>query len=192
MGLMGAGAVIATAAIGGVIARLVADDLKAWTPRGIAYLIRRATRNLPEGRRERLAEEWHGHIAETPGDISKIIAAIGFPIAARKILRDIARQRRADPEYRRDLEEAAALVRLPNTSVHIGLGTIRANGDHVPLMTFNVTGLYLLTTGAPRHIVRLYLALGAVLPGQVSITIWCGPPITWRRYVRACRSHGRR
>ncbi len=100
---MGAGAVIATAAIGGVIARLVADDLKAWTPRGIAYLIRRATSKLPDDRRERLAEEWQSHISETPGDIAKIITAVGFLVAARRIARERRQGRSAWAEKTLDV-----------------------------------------------------------------------------------------
>ena len=45
-------------------------------------LIKRATRKLGEEQRGRCKEEWLAHIHETPGPVGKLIAAIGFLLAA--------------------------------------------------------------------------------------------------------------
>ena len=48
-------------------------------------LIKRATRKLGEEHRDRCEEEWLAHIRETSGAVGKLIAAIGFLLAARTI-----------------------------------------------------------------------------------------------------------
>lgn len=65
--------------------RVLADEFKAWAPWIINFLVRRAVDRLPQEQRERYAEEWGADIAETPGDIGKLIRAVGFQRAARKI-----------------------------------------------------------------------------------------------------------
>jgi hypothetical protein len=72
--------IIATAA-----SRQLADEFKAWTPWITEWLVRRAAHKLPEKQRDRCEEEWLSHIYETPGEVGKLIAAIGFLFAARKI-----------------------------------------------------------------------------------------------------------
>jgi hypothetical protein len=76
-------------AVGGVIAaaasRLIADDVKAWLPKLIDRIIDRAVKRLPCEHRERFAEEWRSHIADTPGDLGKLIVAMGLSLAAKRI-----------------------------------------------------------------------------------------------------------
>ena len=58
--------------------RILADDLKAWCPSVTEHLIDLAVRRLPQDLKKRYAEEWRAHIAEIPGEISKLFCAIGF------------------------------------------------------------------------------------------------------------------
>jgi hypothetical protein len=51
----------------------------------VERLIKRATRKLGEEQWGRCEEEWLAHIRETPGAVGKLIAAIGFLLAARTI-----------------------------------------------------------------------------------------------------------
>lgn len=71
--------------IGSVLAALVAEDVKAWTPWLVDRLIRRAVRNLSEAQRERYDEEWRSHAEEVPGRIAKVFVALGFVRAARRM-----------------------------------------------------------------------------------------------------------
>jgi hypothetical protein len=68
--------------IGAALARLLADEAKAWTPRLVEILIRSAVARLPEDQRERRYEEWRAHINDVPGDLSKLLTASGFIIAS--------------------------------------------------------------------------------------------------------------
>lgn len=61
-----------------VISRLLADDIKAWLPKLTDHFIEQAVKGLPEQERERFAEEWRSYVNDTPGDISKLVVAIGF------------------------------------------------------------------------------------------------------------------
>jgi ribosomal protein S27AE len=88
MGLIG-GALLAV--LIATLSRLLADDFKAWVPRLTEYLIRRAVRRLPEDQRERLAEEWTADVADTPGDLAKLVFACGLKCASRKIASDYSR-----------------------------------------------------------------------------------------------------
>ena len=51
----------------GVIVKVLADDVKEWTPKITERLIKAAVQWLPEDQRERYGEEWAGHVWETPG-----------------------------------------------------------------------------------------------------------------------------
>jgi hypothetical protein len=51
----------------------------------VERFIKRATRKLGEEQRGRCEEEWLAHIRDTPGKVGKLIAAIGFLLAARTI-----------------------------------------------------------------------------------------------------------
>jgi hypothetical protein len=66
-------------------ARQLVDELKAWTPWIIKRLIGLSVARLPGNRRERFEEEWKSHINDIPGDVGKIIVALGFLVAAMKI-----------------------------------------------------------------------------------------------------------
>jgi lipopolysaccharide/colanic/teichoic acid biosynthesis glycosyltransferase len=63
-----------TAVLGG----LLTDECKAWLLWTAERLIQRAVRTLPESERERYNEEWRSHVDEVPGQIGKLIVALGF------------------------------------------------------------------------------------------------------------------
>jgi hypothetical protein len=67
------------------VSRQLTDELKAWTPRIIEWLIGCAVLRLPKDQRERFGEEWRSHIYETPGEIGKLFNALGLLLAARKM-----------------------------------------------------------------------------------------------------------
>jgi Bacterial sugar transferase len=70
-----------------VLSRLVADDYKAWSPKILDWLVRRAVVALPSELQERYDEEWRSHLTDTPGELSKLIIALGFKAAANRISR---------------------------------------------------------------------------------------------------------
>ncbi|MGA8610701.1 MAG: sugar transferase [Xanthobacteraceae bacterium] len=71
--------------LGTAISRQMTDEFKAWTPWIIRHIIDCAVRMLPKNRRERFAEEWPSHVNDIPGDIGKLIFALGCVIAALEI-----------------------------------------------------------------------------------------------------------
>lgn len=71
--------------ISSVTSRLVADELKAWSPSIVQKLISMAVAKLPETNRERFSEEWQSDLDSIPGDLSKIVYALGLISAAAKI-----------------------------------------------------------------------------------------------------------
>lgn len=61
-----------------VLAKLAADEIRAWVPWVSERLIQIAVRGLRDDIRDRYAEEWRGHLSEIPGDLTKIVVALGF------------------------------------------------------------------------------------------------------------------
>lgn len=80
------GAVAVTILVG-AMSRQASDEFKAWTPWLTRHLLYRAVKKMPLDMAERYNEEWASHIAETPGEVGKLIAAIGFVFAARSMSR---------------------------------------------------------------------------------------------------------
>jgi len=67
------------------LSKEVADELHSRIPWLTRKIVEQAIQRLPEGQRERFGEEWHSHLEETPGELSKLIVAIGFLQAARQM-----------------------------------------------------------------------------------------------------------
>jgi hypothetical protein len=77
------------------LSRQLTDEFKAWTPWVIKHLVNHAVRRLAEEQRSRFAEEWLAHINELPGEIGKVIAALGFIFAAHRMSSRINVSKRA-------------------------------------------------------------------------------------------------
>lgn len=73
------------AVVVGIIAKLAADEVKAWCPWLVNRLITFAASRLSNAERARFAEEWLSHANEMPGDIAKVLHALGTVAAAYKI-----------------------------------------------------------------------------------------------------------
>ena len=80
------------------LARQLADEFKAWTPRITKKLVIVAVNKLPETQRERFAEEWLSHLDDTPGEIGKIkiLTALNLVFAGIRIRRIAHKQ---DPAF---------------------------------------------------------------------------------------------
>ena len=68
-----------------IFSSVLANELKDWTPRIVCRLINIATARLPKKLRKRFEEEWAAHIDALPGDITKLVVAVGFIPAAIKM-----------------------------------------------------------------------------------------------------------
>ena len=87
MGLISLIEHLAQVLTGGTASKVAADEVKAWSPWLAARLTKFAVKQLPKSDRERYAEEWDSHVADTPGSVGKICVALGFSFAAQKIRR---------------------------------------------------------------------------------------------------------
>jgi lipopolysaccharide/colanic/teichoic acid biosynthesis glycosyltransferase len=85
MGVIAGAAVLVGGIISASMSRLLADEFKAWAPSIIERIVRRAVARLPRDEQERFGEEWRSHISEVPGEIGRIVVALGFIVAARRI-----------------------------------------------------------------------------------------------------------
>ncbi len=85
--------IAAVALVGSVLlaalVTVLADEFKAWLPWIAGRMTRRAVSGLPKHLQSRYSEEWHSHLAEVPGVIGKLVAAVGFLRASPKMV-DIA------------------------------------------------------------------------------------------------------
>jgi hypothetical protein len=72
---------------------LLSAEFKAWLPWFTKCFFRRAINRLPAAQRERYQEEWQSHIDEIPGNIGKILAAVGFFLAAKRMPTETAKTR---------------------------------------------------------------------------------------------------
>lgn len=74
-----------TATAGAIAINLIASELFAWGPRLSEWLMRRAVRRVAPQMRDRMQEEWAGHLQTIPPGLWRIVAAIGFCLATRQI-----------------------------------------------------------------------------------------------------------
>jgi len=88
---------------------VLVDEMKAWTPRLVQWLIQRATRNLPDNQRERFDEEWRSHVNDTPGLVGKLVIASGFLRASRTMSLELAQKTSPWRQRRRYMGVAAAV-----------------------------------------------------------------------------------
>jgi hypothetical protein len=69
-------------AFSSALARVLADDLKAWIPKVCGRLLDVAVGILPEQLRDRYREEWSGHVQEWPGSIAPVVVSLSLIRAA--------------------------------------------------------------------------------------------------------------
>ena len=62
---------------GAIVLKLGLTELQDWLPTIARRLVDRAVARLPESERGRYYEEWHAHLSDCPGKLSKICHAIG-------------------------------------------------------------------------------------------------------------------
>lgn len=78
-----------TLAVAGLVAailnRIAGDEIKAWLPWFTNRLLWIAVEHLPEDQRERFSEEWASHVGDVPGDVGKLVTAVGCVWAAQQI-----------------------------------------------------------------------------------------------------------
>jgi hypothetical protein len=129
-----------------VLSRLLTDEFKAWTPWLVERITRRAICKLPEENRERFEEEWRGHLNDVPGEIGKLLVAVGFLRGARKmssILRR-GRSRSSMSEIKKRVFDLAAsttlIILLAPLMVSVGLLVKWLNGGPI-LLRRRVEGL---------------------------------------------------
>jgi hypothetical protein len=60
------------------LSRQLSEECKAWMPWLVQRLVKRAVDRLPVDQRERSAEEWPIQANKIPGDIGKLVFAIGL------------------------------------------------------------------------------------------------------------------
>jgi hypothetical protein len=66
---------------GAILIGLLTDELLCWTPLLSVWLVRQSSARLPAEIRERYLEEWHAHLNDTPGRLSKVACALGTWLA---------------------------------------------------------------------------------------------------------------
>jgi hypothetical protein len=90
------------------VSRLLADELKASMPSVVDRIISFAVSRAPEHLRERLAEEWRGHINDAPGDLGKLFVALGFIWASGKLRNELGHAGIAADRSMRELDDQSA------------------------------------------------------------------------------------
>ncbi|HEY5239183.1 MAG TPA: hypothetical protein VIJ62_12440 [Rhizomicrobium sp.] len=96
MGVIGDILAIVGSLLGAALSGQATSEFRAWTPWLVHRLIQRAVINLPARHRARCEEEWQSYVNEIPGEIGKLIAAIGFLPASRTIVREVLLNRQKD------------------------------------------------------------------------------------------------
>jgi hypothetical protein len=100
------------------LSSLVAAEIKAWSPSIIRGLIKFAVERLPENLRERFTEEWQSHVNEVPGQVGKLLVALGFSIAAYDVVLDSQRNQVLEDQLQ-VLRELDGIQSGSNTTVHL-------------------------------------------------------------------------
>jgi hypothetical protein len=124
-----------------VAARQMADYIKTWLPRIIDYLIDRAIKRLPDEQRDRFAEEWKSYVNDTPGNLRKLIVAIGFLFAANKMADGPRAYERVGAALLLALSApmmffTAVIIATSGQPILLRQGSVRADGKRIRRLTF--------------------------------------------------------
>lgn len=87
-------ALVITSILGAACSQQLTDEFKAWTPWVTRRFLALAVRILPLDQRERYCEEWQSFICEIPGEIGKVLAAMGCVFASFRVSLQFPRQGR--------------------------------------------------------------------------------------------------
>jgi lipopolysaccharide/colanic/teichoic acid biosynthesis glycosyltransferase len=85
MDLMLAVTIAVLGLLGATFSKILADEFKAWAPCIAKNILRAAVTRLPTDLKERLSEEWLADMDATPGDLGKLLFALGCNVAAIRI-----------------------------------------------------------------------------------------------------------
>jgi hypothetical protein len=115
MALITGPGVIVVSILTAFLSRILAEEMGAWSPSIIRSLIKFAVGRLPENQRERFEEEWQSHVNEVPGQVGKILVAVGFSMAAYDVALNDRRNQMLETQVRLlaqivDADSAAARV----------------------------------------------------------------------------------
>lgn len=69
----------------GTAAKQAGREFEAWAPRIARSIAKYAASRLEASDRERYDEEWQAYLHDVPGEIGKIVVAIGFLLATRQM-----------------------------------------------------------------------------------------------------------
>jgi hypothetical protein len=73
--------------LGAIVLKLMIAEIQDWLPALTKRTIERAAQRLPQELRPRYSEEWFADINEFPGNVSKLVRAIGCYRCANQLLR---------------------------------------------------------------------------------------------------------
>lgn len=72
--------------LAGTFGKQAGREFEAWAPRIAKAITSYAACKLDPADRDRYEEEWLAHLHDTPGEIGKIVVALGFLLATRQML----------------------------------------------------------------------------------------------------------
>lgn len=93
-----------------VLSRQLTDEFKAWTPWLVQRLVLFAALRMPKAQQERYAEEWSSFVDEIPGEVGKILAALGLSWAGFRIRHQARRRKRVAEAAARQGKSTVLLV----------------------------------------------------------------------------------
>jgi hypothetical protein len=157
--------------LGATVSRQLTDEFKAWTPRIIEWLIRRAVRKLPEGYRERYGEEWRSDINETPGEIGKIWVALGFLSAPRKMPEPVTTFQPLDEPTQEERAVPACMVTVSGNKLVLARDLTSADvGSHQFRVAATQNGVT-VWADLTMNVIRATNTLQGVAPGKTPLTL---------------------
>jgi lipopolysaccharide/colanic/teichoic acid biosynthesis glycosyltransferase len=69
----------------GLLGNMLAAEIGEWLPKLSLYILKHSLSRVPPELSDRLSEEWHAVLTDTPGGISKLRCAMGFLLASPRI-----------------------------------------------------------------------------------------------------------